>query len=400
MFVIPVLAAAVLLLIGMGIGFILLTQVYLPQLGISLQELHQTGEQIEQMLSDSAVILCVYAGAVVAALLLTIAWTDLYLTRNLFRHISEPLDALTAGVDRIRDGDLDTPIAYTEPDEFKAACDAVDEMAARLKASLEQQQLQQQKKQELIAGMSHDLKSPMTSIRAYTEALLDGVAKDETARLRYLRTIYAKEEDMEALVNRLFEFSKMDASAYPVRLEPMLLRQAVEPLTREWKDAGMEICLEIPETLAVNADKELLRRIISNLLSNAQKYGGRETVHVNISAKQLDSVAEVSFADDGPGVPPEQRLIFKNGMQLSLKNKEYELLLFLMRHPGQVFSREDLYEMIWGLESMGDNATVAVHVNRLREKMEDEPSHPRLLQTVWGVGYRLSKGEASPASSC
>ena len=145
MFVIPVLAAAVLLLIGMGIGFILLTQVYLPQLGISLQELHQTGEQIEQMLSDSAVILCVYAGAVVAALLLTIAWTDLYLTRNLFRHISEPLDALTAGVDRIRDGDLDTPIAYTEPDEIKSACDAVDEMAARLKASLEQQQLQQQK---------------------------------------------------------------------------------------------------------------------------------------------------------------------------------------------------------------------------------------------------------------
>ena len=76
-----------------------------------------------------------------------------------------------------------------------------------------------------------------------------------------------------------------------------------------------------------------------------------------------------------------------------LKNKEYELLLFLMRHPGQVFSREDLYEMIWGLESMGDNITVAVHMNRLREKIEDDPSHPTLLQTVWGVGYRLNKGE-------
>ncbi len=90
---------------------------------------------------------------------------------------------------------------------------------------------------------------------------------------------------------------------------------------------------------------------------------------------------------------PEQRLIFKNGEQLPLKNKEYELLLFLMRHPGQVFSREDLYEMIWGLESMGDNVTVAVHINRLREKVEDDPSHPKLLQTVWGVGYRLSRGE-------
>ena len=88
---------------------------------------------------------------------------------------------------------------------------------------------------------------------------------------------------------------------------------------------------------------------------------------------------------------PEQRLIFKNGTALSLKNREYELLLFLMRHPGQVFSREGLYEMIWGLESMGDNVTVAVHINRLREKVEDDPAHPKLLQTVWGVGYRLSK---------
>lgn len=76
-------------------------------------------------------------------------------------------------------------------------------------------------------------------------------------------------------------------------------------------------------------------------------------------------------------------------IELPLKNKEYELLLFLMRHPAQVFSREDLYELIWGLESMGDNITVAVHINRLREKVEDVPSEPKLLQTVLGVGYRL-----------
>ena len=86
---------------------------------------------------------------------------------------------------------------------------------------------------------------------------------------------------------------------------------------------------------------------------------------------------------------PATRRITKNGVELPLKNKEYELLLFLMRHPEQVFSREDLYELIWGLESMGDNITVAVHINRLREKVEDVPSEPKLLQTVWGVGYRL-----------
>ena len=87
---------------------------------------------------------------------------------------------------------------------------------------------------------------------------------------------------------------------------------------------------------------------------------------------------------------PDARQIFKNGAELPLKNREYELLLFLMRHPGQVFSREDLYELIWGLESMGDNITVAVHVGRIREKIEDNPASPSLLQTVWGVGYRLN----------
>ena len=72
----------------------------------------------------------------------------------------------------------------------------------RLGVSLEEQQRQQQRRQKLIVGMSHDLKSPMTSIRAYTEALLDGVARDEDARSRYLRTIQAKERDMEGMVDR------------------------------------------------------------------------------------------------------------------------------------------------------------------------------------------------------
>ena len=306
MFVIPVLVAAVLLLIGLGIGFALLERVYLPQLGISLAQLHQTGEQIERALSGSAAILCIYAGTVVTALLLTIGWTNFYLTRSLFRHISQPLDTLTAGVARIRDGDLDTPIAYDDADEFKAACDAVDEMAARLKASLEQQQLERQRKQELIAGMSHDLKSPLTSIRAYTEALLEGVARDETAKRRYLQTIYAKETDMEAMVNRLFEFAKMDASTCPIRPEPVFLRQTMQTLVEQWNGENVAVTLKIPDTLRVLADRELLSRILSNLMGNSRKYGGQGTVHVVVSAGVAGDMAQISFSDDGPGVPPEQ----------------------------------------------------------------------------------------------
>ena len=299
MLAIPLLVAAVLALLAAGAALLLLRG--------ELTVLHDTMEQAESVLHGFKLTLCLYAAVVAALILATVAATNLWLTRRLFRHISQPLGTLTAGVARIRDGDLDSPIAYTEPDEFKAACDAVDEMAARLKASLEQQQLAQQKKQELIAGMSHDLKSPLTSIRAYTEALLDGVARDEATRQRYLQTIHAKEMDIESMVNRLFAFAKMDVSEYPAHVEPLLLRPLMRELTDEWDAEGMEIQTEIPSDLQVMADRELLGRITANLLGNSRKYGGKKTVRVDISARETDdSMTEICFADDGHGVPAQQ----------------------------------------------------------------------------------------------
>ena len=85
----------------------------------------------------------------------------------------------------------------------------------------------------------------------------------------------------------------------------------------------------------------------------------------------------------------ETHRVYVNEKEVELKNKEYELLLFFMLNVDIVFSREDLYEKIWGLDAMGDNATVAVHINRLREKIEEDPSKPRYIQTVWGAGYRF-----------
>lgn len=305
MFVIPVLAAAVVLAFGFGAALVLLDRIYLPRLGLTLYDLNRTGEQIEDIFFEFKAFLCIYAGAVAAALVLTIVLTNVYLTRRLFRHISDPLDALTAGVARIRDGDLDAPIAYAEPDEFKSACDSVDEMAARLRASLEQQQSEQQKKQEMIAGISHDIKSPLTSIRAYTEALLDGVAENEETKRHYLQTIYAKESDIEAMVNRLFAFTKMDMRGYPIRMERLPLREALEEAAAEQDADGVTIELNGVSTLTVLADRELLRRIAENLLDNSRKYGG-EKVHVTISARERIGFAEVSFADDGAGVAEEQ----------------------------------------------------------------------------------------------
>ena len=85
----------------------------------------------------------------------------------------------------------------------------------------------------------------------------------------------------------------------------------------------------------------------------------------------------------------DTRRVFVDGTEVPLKNKEFELLYFLMSNADIVFSREALYERIWGYDALGDNATVAVHINRLREKIERDPSKPRYIQTVWGAGYRF-----------
>ena len=302
MILIPVAIAAVLLLLGGGLALLLLERVWLPRLGLSFAALHETGEQLETAFAGAKALAAIYAGTVILALLATVAFTNFYLTRSLFRHISAPLQTLVAGVERIRGGNLESPIGYTAEDEFKPACDAVDVMAARLKASLDAQSRQQQR-QELIAGMSHDLKSPLTSIRAYTEGLLEGVAQDEAARQRYLQTIYAKEADMETLVNRLFAFARMDVSQYPVHAEPLALAAELEAITEEQE--GVAVTVDVPE-MTVLADRELLRRIAVYLLDNSRKYGGREDVSVRITAEKTGDMAAIAFTDNGAGVQPEQ----------------------------------------------------------------------------------------------
>ena len=302
MILIPVAIAVALLLLGGGLAVLLLKRVYLPRLGLSMAALHETGEQLEAAFDGAKTIAAIYGGTVILALLAAIGFTNLYLTKHLFRHIQKPLDILVSGVKRIQEGNLDAPIGYVVPDEFKPACDAVDEMAARLKTSLEAQSRQQQK-QELIAGMSHDLKSPLTSIRAYTEGLLDGVAKDEQTQARYLQTIYAKETELETLVNRLFSFAKLDLSEAPAKPEALEISRTFAEIAAGFEAEGLDVWLgDLPDE-TVMADRELLSRCMSNLLDNSRKYGAS---HVVISADISGDTVSISVSDDGPGVEASQ----------------------------------------------------------------------------------------------
>lgn len=303
MLVIPILIAGILLILGFGGAIVLLESIYLPRMGLTLHELHNMGEELEPMFQGLKFCVLLYAAVVLFALLATVVFTNLYLTRNLFAHIQKPLDALMQGVKRIEDGNLDSPIAYEEQDEFRMACDAVDAMAVRLKKSLTEQQREQQRKQELIAGMSHDLKSPLTTIRAYTEALLEGVAPDEPTRQRYLQTIYARETDLEALVNRLFELAKLGASEYPMHLKALPLQETLHHILNTCDHEGISVDCDAVIDCTVLADRELLQRVLNNLVDSSCKYGA--------NALSFGSVCEgdtvtLWMEDNGPGVPEEQ----------------------------------------------------------------------------------------------
>ena len=302
MILIPMAIAAALLLLGGGLAVLLLKRVYLPRLGLSMAALHETGEQLEAAFDGAKTIAAIYGGTVILALLAAIGFTNLYLTKHLFRHVQKPLDILVSGVKRIQEGNLDAPIGYVVPDEFKPACDAVDEMAARLKTSLEAQSRQQQK-QELIAGMSHDLKSPLTSIRAYTEGLLDGAAKDEQTQAHYLQTIYAKETELETLVNRLFSFAKLDLSEAPAKPEALEISGTFAEIAAGFEAEGLDVRRDDLPDETVMADRELLSRCMSNLLDNSRKYGAS---HVVISADISGDTVSISVSDDGPGVEASQ----------------------------------------------------------------------------------------------
>ncbi|WP_433753845.1 response regulator transcription factor [Paenibacillus amylolyticus] len=84
------------------------------------------------------------------------------------------------------------------------------------------------------------------------------------------------------------------------------------------------------------------------------------------------------------------RRVFVNGEEVAITTKEFELLVFLASHPNRVFSKSDLFERIWGLDSTGDIATVTVHIRKLRGKLETDPKNPEYIETVWGAGYRFT----------
>jgi DNA-binding response OmpR family regulator len=126
---------------------------------------------------------------------------------------------------------------------------------------------------------------------------------------------------------------------------------------------------------------ELVARVKANIAQYERLRSAEKPAEGN--AKEID----LGYLRIDPGA----RYVYVENREIELKNKEYELLYFLVSNAGIVFSKDHLYERIWGMDAYGDTKTVAVHISRLREKIEKDPASPEHLQTVWGAGYRFRK---------
>ena len=268
--------------------------------------LYLFGTRQEHLGGGLKVIVALAVIGVMFVIFLTVLMTNRFLTRFVVRKIEEPLELLSEGARKIGEGDLEYRISYTGKDEFVPVCEAFNEMSMRLKASVERTRRDEESRKELLAGISHDLRSPLTSIRAYVEGLLDGVAQTEEARQRYLHIIHTKAEDIDRLVSQLFLYSKLDLEGEPMEKCPIQLDEFITNFVKETaldsRTRGLEVTAGHLAPVTVSADRPQLHRVFSNILENSIKYKSKAYGHLWITLEENGCLV---LTDDGPGVPEE-----------------------------------------------------------------------------------------------
>jgi signal transduction histidine kinase len=232
------------------------------------------------------------------------------LNYRLIKNISRPLWPLSEGVRQIHDNNLAFRINYQSDDEYRPICEAFNEMAERLEASAIQKQKDESNRRELIAGISHDLCTPLTSIKGYLEGLETGVASTPEMQDNYFTIIKNKTADMEHIIEQLFLFSKLDMDEFPLALRrvPLMtvIADMVEEVAREYDQRGLAVHItENHRDVFVSADTLLFHNVFINILENSVRYKTKERASMEISAGVVDASVLLRFTDDGPGVSAE-----------------------------------------------------------------------------------------------
>jgi len=234
---------------------------------------------------------------------------NILLARYITRRIMKPVNTLASGVREISDGNLTHRIDYNGGDEFDAVCADFNEMAARLHDMVAQRQADENSRKELIAGISHDLRTPLTSVKAYIEGLKKGVAATPEMQEKYLDIIQSKTDDIEYIIKQLFMFSQIDIGEFPLNIQTVdigvELTKMVSEFSTEYQSLDIALALNIHgECVAVDIIQ--FKNVVQNILSNSAKYCNRADARAEISCRCSEDGISIAIEDNGTGVPEEK----------------------------------------------------------------------------------------------
>ena len=232
-------------------------------------------------------------------------------TRNLASYIIKPLDALNEGAQRIQKNDLSTDILYVGDAEFEQVCTAFNSMQGHLLEEQEKNRKYEKARTDMIAGISHDLRTPLTAIKGTIKALLDGIAATPEKQQKFLTAAYRRTGEMDALLNQLFYVSRLETGNMPLEIKKINLTEFIDRYVcgkqevLNPKDVDIQAILQ-KRKFFVMADPEQLQRILDNLIQNSLKYSEASPVHMAISLKHNAEQVILSVGDNGVGVPEDK----------------------------------------------------------------------------------------------
>lgn len=269
---------------------------------------------IEDMLEDWTVHRQSFYVLIFADMLVCVAvwiFVSLLFTGELVRQIMKPLGALGEGAKRIRENILTEEIYYRGDKEFEEICNTFNDMQAHILSEQEKNRKYEKARTEMIAGISHDLRTPLTAIRGTIKGILDGVVKEPKQQEQFLNTAYRRTGEMDVLLSQLLHVSKLETGNMPLHLQKTNLFSWItkylegkrEMLAGEQVEFTKEL-ERVSQTALV--DREQLWRIFDNLLENSRKYGEIKPTQINIMLKQTEKEFLIGFSDNGPGVPEEK----------------------------------------------------------------------------------------------
>ncbi len=262
--------------------------------------------------SNASLVSAITNMLIVMALLLVLATflTSQFITKFMLDRILSPLNELHRGATSIQQGNLNIHLRHDRDDEYGPIFEHFNTMAEALSNSLKEREYQEQRRKELIAGISHDIRSPLTSIKAYVEGLLDGIASTPTAQEKYLKIIQRKVNDVDNMLNQLFLFSRLDANEETLILNTLDISSFTNEFIGDnvvaYRSRGLEITSTLPNMpLLISGDAAILTRLYRNIFDNSAKYKIEEHASCHLDVSSTDTDVILTFTDNGPGVGEE-----------------------------------------------------------------------------------------------